>query len=112
MDKALSTKQPALEMALGRATVAEILGVHPRTLARHRQAGNVAHTGLFADRLTKMQEVWNGLLKIYKPENAVIWLQSEVPALGTRRPVDVMREDGGIDRVLETVARMGWGIPS
>jgi uncharacterized protein (DUF2384 family) len=32
--------------------------------------------------------------------------------LDNRRPVEVMTEDGGLDRVLETVGRMSWGIPT
>ena len=52
--------------------------------------------------------VWKQLLGRYTPENAVKWLRSFVPTLDGQRPVDVMTEDGGLDRVLETLSGMSW----
>ncbi|MBV8903624.1 MAG: DUF2384 domain-containing protein [Acidobacteriia bacterium] len=34
-----------------------------------------------------------------------------MPVLENRRPVDVMAEEGGLDRIREVVGRMSWGIP-
>jgi len=33
-------------------------------------------------------------------------------ALQNRDPLDVMAEDGGLDRVLDVIGRMNWGIVS
>lgn len=106
--------QPMLvaEQVLGRSVVAQILGVHPRTLSR-REAGPVqAQSVILEKREEKLLQVWENLLKVYRPENAAKWLRSEVPALGRRTPIDVMREDGGLERVLDTVIRMSWGVPA
>ncbi len=99
-----------IRKVLGNARVAGILGVHPRTLER-RALKTRPKNPLQAQREEKLDRVWQELLKVYKPETAERWLDSEVPALGGRRPIDVMAEDGGLDRVLETVGRMTWGIP-
>jgi putative toxin-antitoxin system antitoxin component (TIGR02293 family) len=107
----VSANPPAIEAVLGTAETARILGVHPRTLERRRKA--VRHPSLLeTQRAAKLHQIWNELLDLYNPENAAKWLQSTVPVLGNRRPLDVMAEDGGLDRVLDTLARMSWGIPS
>src|SRR5207245_679201 len=67
---------------------------------------------LETQRKEKLHRIWKQLLEIYNPENALLWLESSVPVLGYRRPVDIMAEDGGLDRVLDVVGRMSWGIPS
>ena len=107
----VSAHPPAIEAVLGTAETARILGVHPRTLERRRKA--VRHPSLLeTQRTAKLHQIWSQLLDLYTPENAEKWLRSSVPALGSRRPLDVMAEDGGLDRVLDTLARMSWGIPS
>ncbi len=99
-----------IRQVLGTARVAGILGVHPRTLER-RAARTRPKNPLQAQREEKLERIWQALLTVYNPENAERWLESFVPALGGRRPIEVMAEDGGLDRVLETVGRMAWGIP-
>jgi uncharacterized protein (DUF2384 family) len=39
-------------------------------------------------------------------------VEHPVPVLDNRMPVEVMAEDGGLDRVLDVVGRMSWGIPA
>jgi putative toxin-antitoxin system antitoxin component (TIGR02293 family) len=100
-----------VEEALGVAEVARILGVHPRTVERHR-AARKAPRPLEAQREEKLHRIWRELTGLFTAENAIYWLTHPVPALEDRRPVELMAEDGGLDRVLETIGRMGWGIPT
>jgi putative toxin-antitoxin system antitoxin component (TIGR02293 family) len=100
-----------LEEALGVAEVARILGVHPRTIERRRMAGKAARP-LEAQREEKLHRIWAELSGLFTAEDAIYWLKHPVPVLDNRRPVEVMTEDGGLDRVLETVGRMSWGIPT
>jgi putative toxin-antitoxin system antitoxin component (TIGR02293 family) len=100
-----------VEEALGLAEVARILGVHPRTIER-RRGTRTALRPLEAQREEKLDRIWRELIDLFAPENAVYWLKHPVPVLENRRPVEVMAEDGGLDRVLETVGRMSWGIPA
>ncbi len=102
---------PAVEEALGAVQVAEILGVHPRTLGR-RKSSRKKLRPLESQREAKLRLIWKELLDLFTPENAVRWLEGAVPALEGRRPLDVMAEDGGLDRVLDTIGRMSWGIPA
>src|SRR4051812_10119431 len=101
----------SVEDALGIAEVARILGVHPRTIER-RRALRKAPRPLEAQREEKLHRIWRELTVIFTPENAVTWLKRPVPALENRRPIEAMAEDGGLDRVLEAVGRMSWGIPA
>jgi putative toxin-antitoxin system antitoxin component (TIGR02293 family) len=100
-----------VEEALGVAEVARILGVHPRTIERRRMVRK-APRPLEAQREEKLHRIWRELTALFATENAIYWLKHPVPVLEDRRPVDVMAEDGGLDRVLEVVGRMSWGLPS
>ena len=100
-----------VEEALGVAEVAHILGVHPRTVER-RRAAHKAPRPLEAQREEKLHRIWRELTGLFTTENAIYWLTHPVPALEDRRPVELMAEDGGLDRVLETIGRMSWGIPT
>ncbi len=99
-----------IERELGVAQVANILGVNPRTIER-RRASRQGIRPLERQRETKLIEIWNGLLKIFTIDNARQWLALPNPALGGRPPVEIMAEDGGLDKVLHTIGRMAWGIP-
>jgi len=105
------TPNLSVEEALGVTQVARILGVHPRTVERHRGMRK-APRPLEAQREEKLHRIWGELAVLFVPENAIYWLTHPVPVLENRRPIDVMAEDGGLDRVLDTVGRMSWGIPA
>jgi len=105
------TPNRSVEDVLGVTEVARILGVHPRTVER-RRGMRKAPRPLEAQREAKLHRIWGELAGLFSPENAIYWLTHPVPALENRRPVDLMTEDGGLDRVLETVGRMSWGIPT
>jgi putative toxin-antitoxin system antitoxin component (TIGR02293 family) len=105
------TPDLSIEAALGVAEVARILGVHPRTMERRRESKK-APRPLEVQRAQKLDVIWRELIGLFTPENAIYWLKHPVPVLENRRPLDVMAEDGGLDRVGEVVGRMSWGIPS
>jgi putative toxin-antitoxin system antitoxin component (TIGR02293 family) len=105
------TPDLSVEDALGLAVVAHILGVHPRTVER-RRGTRKASRPLEAQREEKLHRIWRELTGLFTPENAIYWLKHPVPVLENRRPVEVMAEDGGLDRVLAVVGRMSWGIPA
>ena len=104
------TPKLSVEHALGRTDVARILGVHPRTIER-RRGMRKALRPLETQREEKLHRIWRELIVLFTPQNAVYWLRHPVPVLENRRPVDVMVEDGGLDRVLDVIGRMSWGIP-
>jgi uncharacterized protein (DUF2384 family) len=84
-----------VEKALGPDEVARIAGTGP----------------LGGARLETLRCIWEGLLDTYNPQQAAVWMKTAAPALGNRRPVDIMREPDGLDRVLELVTRLAWGLP-
>lgn len=93
------------------ACVARVLGVHQRTVERRRGARNVLRS-LEAQREETLHCIWRELTTLFTTESATYWLTHPVPALEDRRPIDLIAEDGGLDRVLETIGRMSWGIPA
>lgn len=88
-----------------------MLGVHPRTIGRRRSARK-APRPLEAQREEKLRRIWRELTRLFTLEDAAYWLRHPVPALDHRAPADVMTEDGGLDRVLDAIGRMNWGIPA
>jgi putative toxin-antitoxin system antitoxin component (TIGR02293 family) len=105
------TPDLSVEEALGLTQIARILGVDPRTIARRRGMRRTLRP-LEAQREEKLHCIWRDLTGLFTLENAVYWLNHPVPVLENRRPIEVMAEDGGLDRVLELIGRMSWGIPS
>ncbi len=88
------SRKTAVEKALGPGVATQIIGTGAQSAARSE----------------KLRCVWEGLLDTYNPEQAAAWLRTPIPALGNRRPVDVMLEPDGLDRVIESVTRLTWGI--
>ncbi len=89
------SRKSTVEKALGPDEIAQIVG-----------AGSLSGV-----RTEKLRCIWEGLLDTYTPQQAAAWLQTAAPALRNRRPVDIMREPDGLDRVLELVTRLTWGLP-
>ena len=83
-----------LEKALGRDVIARIVGAGP----------------LAAERSEKLRCVWENLLDLYDARQAVQWLQSPAPALGGRSPIQILCDPDGLDRVLEAISRLTWGL--
>ncbi|HXM41296.1 MAG TPA: MbcA/ParS/Xre antitoxin family protein [Bryobacteraceae bacterium] len=100
-----------VEEALGAAGVARILGMHRRTVERRRRTPK-APRPLDVQREEKLHRIWRELTALFTTESAIHWMTHPVPALEDRRPIDLMAEDGGLDRVLEAIGRMSWGIPA
>lgn len=83
-----------LEKVLGREEVARIVGAGPQA----------------AERSEKLGCIWESLLDLYDPRRAVDWLETALPALGGRTPVEILCESAGLDRVLDMISRMTWGL--
>jgi uncharacterized protein (DUF2384 family) len=88
------SRKTAVEKALGPGIAAQIVG----------------SGALSAARGEKLRCIWDGLLDTYNQQQAVAWLQTASPALDDRRPLDVMRDPDGLDRILEIVTRLAWGL--
>lgn len=87
------SRNAAVENSIGRELAARIVGAGP----------------LSGERSEKLRCVWEGLLDLYDQRQAAAWLNTAVPAL-ENRPLDLMCEEGGLDRVLDLVTRMTWGL--
>jgi uncharacterized protein (DUF2384 family) len=82
--------------ALGCTVVAGIVGVHPHTLQRVEKLGRICAE----------------LLALFQKEDAIRWLQIPNPVLANQPPVDVMKDEGGLDRVLDVIGQLQLGFAS
>jgi uncharacterized protein (DUF2384 family) len=89
------SQQPKLEKVLGREVIARIVGEGPSV----------------AERGEKLRCVWENLLDLYDARRAVQWLQSPASGLAGRSPLQVLPDPDGLDRVLEAISRLTWGLP-
>jgi transcriptional regulator with XRE-family HTH domain len=81
--------------------LAELLGVNPSRITRWRRGEGIDE--LNAGRLDLLELVMANLLRLYQPEAAERWLLGVNPALGGRRPVDLIRR-GAASELLDAIA--------
>ncbi|MFN0146211.1 MAG: antitoxin Xre/MbcA/ParS toxin-binding domain-containing protein [Dehalococcoidia bacterium] len=94
---------------LTRAAVANVLWLSPATLARRRRAGLLKPAE--ADRLLRLARVLAHALRVFEePARVVRWLQGEVPALGDRKPIELLDTDAGTSAVDAVLTRLEHGV--
>ncbi len=71
------------------AAVADLLGVSRSLVSRWLRGAGI--DPLNAERVDLLELVWSNLLRLYDPETARSWLFGLNPALGDRRPIDLIR---------------------
>ena len=106
----ISRHSPTVEEALGVAEVGHS-GRESATVEPRRGARKVPRR-LEAQRDEKLHRIWRELIGLFTTEDAIYRLTHPVPALEDRLPVELMAEDGGLDRVLDSIGRMSSGIPA
>src|SRR5439155_7559747 len=71
------------------AALADMLGVSRSQVARWLRGAGI--DPLNAERVDLLELVWSSLLRVYEQEAALAWLFGVNPALGDRRPIDLVR---------------------
>jgi uncharacterized protein (DUF2384 family) len=71
------------------AALADLLGVSRSRVTRWLQGAGI--DPLNAERVDLLELVWSNLLRVYETEAAEAWLLGVNPALGDRRPIDLVR---------------------
>lgn len=87
--------------------LAAALGADESTLHRWR-SGESAPRSIFLLRMDALHEFQQELLDVVTPGAAREWLRTPVPALGGRRPIDLL-EEGRIEPLTRLLMRMNLG---
>jgi putative toxin-antitoxin system antitoxin component (TIGR02293 family) len=84
----------------------EILWISSTTLSKFRSRGRLS--GDASDRLYRTAVVYYfvNTMVSYHPEDTQDWLHDEIPALGSLRPIDLMRTESGSHEVIATACRV------
>jgi DNA-binding XRE family transcriptional regulator len=98
-------------LGLSQETLANILGVSWRTLARWEEGGGEPSKRV-EEKLRKLRQCANSLSAAIQAERIPQWMHLPNEALGGNAPRDVLLEDEGIDRVARVAGWLEWGIPS
>jgi putative toxin-antitoxin system antitoxin component (TIGR02293 family) len=94
------------------ATIADLIQLPPRTLARRKEAGRLERDE--SDRLVRAARVFSRALSLFEgdPAGARHWLTSRQPLLGNRVPLELAGTDVGAAEVEHLAGRIEHGIPA
>lgn len=96
---------------LRREDLAEAAGIPLRTLARRRRERRLHPDE--SDRLVRVARVAAEAARVLGADrNAGGWLSRENIALGSRRPIDLLKTDVGTHQVEEVIGHIEYGIVS
>ena len=97
-------------IALPMPTVAELVHIPPRTLARRKAAGRLAPDE--SERVFRMAAVLAKAQNLFEGDRAAAlsWLTAPNRALGDERPLDVARTEVGAREVEELIGRLEHGV--
>jgi putative toxin-antitoxin system antitoxin component (TIGR02293 family) len=97
---------------LAAATMAYLVQLPPRTLARRKEAGRLEPDE--SDRLVRASRVFGRALELFEgdPDAARHWLSSKQPLLGNLVPLDLAATDVGALEVEHLIGRLEHGIPA
>ena len=92
--------------------LARLIHIPPRTYAR-RVAGNARLKIPEGERAARLMRVYDSAKRLFVThDNTRQWLNSELPALGGRTPLDFARTEQGAREVEDLVGRIEDGIIS
>ena len=97
-------------IALPAETIAEIIGIPPRTLARRKKEGRLKPDE--SDHLLRLARVFAKSLQLFHGdcEAATLWLTDLNIALGNIAPLDYARTEIGAQEVEHLVGRIQHGV--
>lgn len=98
------------ESSLSVGTIASVLGIPERTLARRKAAGTLAPDE--SGRLLRVATVFEKAVGLFEGDvaGAVTWLTSPKSALGHETPLDFSRTELGAREVENLIGRLEHGV--
>jgi hypothetical protein len=94
-------------MGLTTVEIADITGVGERQV-QNWVSGNSRPAGKNRDLLLEIHYIVDGLKDVYTPEGVEVWLHGRNRVLGSRRPIELLKE-GEFEIVLDEVERLNRG---
>ena len=82
------------------AQLADLLGVSRSQVTRWLRGSGI--DPLNAEKVDLLELVWSNLLRLYDREAALAWLFGLNPAIGDRRPIDLIRT-GRIEELMRAI---------
>lgn len=89
---------------------AKVVAIPARTLIRRKSEGRLSLEE--SDRLVRVSRVFAHAVDVYEgnPDLAAEWMKSPIPALGGRRPIELVWSDAGTAAVDTILGRLQHGI--
>lgn len=88
--------------------VARVLGTSARSVTRWAAEGSMPRRDN-EERLLELKAVIDALGQVMREEPARLWLRSPVPALGYRKPIDLI-EEGQYRQAIGAILSIGEGV--
>ncbi|RPI15336.1 MAG: DUF2384 domain-containing protein [Ignavibacteriae bacterium] len=101
----------AQQMSLSLKEISAILPVSERTLKRYRSTTRLSPE--LSERLLKLSHLYNKGLEVFgNKDSFIIWLNSELLALGGNKPIEILDTQNGIEMAVNILGRIEHGIYS
>ena len=99
-------------LGLSCAAVGNALGIAGTTLARRQKQGRFNREE--SDRIFRLIEMTNRATGLFEGDinSAVRWMQSSIPALGQKKPIDMIQTSADTLAVLKLITRLEFGVHS
>jgi putative toxin-antitoxin system antitoxin component (TIGR02293 family) len=104
--------QVATRFNIPESKLAQLIGITPRTLARHKKGEKIL-TQAPSDRLYRLARVIALAKEVFESEaTAKDWLNRPNRALGGTKPLELLDTDAGVEQVVDLLNRIDYGVYS
>lgn len=104
--------QIATRFNIPESKLAQLIGITPRTLARHKKGEKIL-TQAPSDRLYRLARVIALAKEVFESEATVKdWLNRPNRALGGTKPLELLDTDAGVEQVVDLLHRIDYGVYS
>lgn len=103
-------KQVRASLGCSQETLADIMGIGTRTIARWEHNESYPHQ-LAIEKLKRVEKLIQKLLGVFEQEDAIEWLNTSNQSLEGRTPLkEIMYNGEGIEKIINLLGAIEWGI--
>lgn len=92
--------------------IKKVIHISEGSFTRRKQEGRLSQEE--SERLLRLSRIYERALSLYEQDSAgaLEWLETPIPALGDRRPLDLLETEPGAREVEDLIGRIAHGIVS
>lgn len=107
---ALEVKDLRAALKFTQEEFAKTIGGSLRSVARWEHNDRIRINEAMAEKLEMLHEVIRAAQRIMDQDEIVEWFDTEIPALGEKKPRDLLNTYEGMNKVHRVLGELEWGI--